>query len=115
MGDKSTPTVNLVGDRFDTEAAEILNTLPTQLPGHEAANLADAIAHAIRKATSWHKELVELVKPLADHADYLQKFFELDDPLNAVDAETHLVMPGLSLADCQRARAVLAKVEASDA
>lgn len=43
-------TIDLVGDWADTDAAKALDTLPTTLPGHEAANLCDEIARAIRSA-----------------------------------------------------------------
>lgn len=52
------------------EAAEILNTLPTQLPGHEEANLADAIAHAIRQHAANRDHLFgEMVTVLLDIED----------------------------------------------
>ena len=41
--------INLAGDRFDTLACEILDKAGLKLPGHEAANLCDAISAGLRQ------------------------------------------------------------------
>ena len=82
-------------------------------PGNPDMTLEEACANAalIVRAVNHHEELVAFLKPLAGRADYLEQHFELAEHPGAVDPETHLVMPGLSLADCQRIRAVLKKMK----
>ena len=113
MGDKHTPTVNLVGDRFDTEAAEILNTLPTQLPDHEAANLADTIAHAIRTAVNHHDELVKALKVALTALDNAGAEVMPGAPPEEIDC--WILSPIAYASAISYVRDALAKVEASDA
>ena len=107
MGDKHTPTLTASGDRIYGETPE--DGIMVRVYGDP--ELAEKIACAVNRDHLFG-ELVTFLKPLADHADYLEQHFDLAKHPDAVDPETHLALPDdLSLADCQRIRTLLAKVK----